>query len=513
MPRLRFKRGGAPFIVGAAHVGTTVQADGSTGDTYQWLRNGVAIPGATSKTYTIVSADKGTTLSYQRTSTSAGVAVPVPWAVDPAGTLGGKQFIGHRAGMYPQAALNTSGNWGPNGSVRATESEHPYTAQAAVNDPEFVWFNSINGMDPANGSLGITRASCSTQMGVVQPDGATVQALDLRDYDAPTVSLGNGVATPVVVAPEHGLRAVPPVAFSVAKGDVVKARLYVDRGTDVTTARFPKQCRQDLTNDPGTNGASQQVTGPGTSHAHSSVAAWNALAYGALGLVMPAGLIGTPAAPIANVLIIGDSIPNKSLDTTTQPDWNIAYIKRAITTLEAGGTSIVGVSIAQGNDTLVNLLADLQSATSVRGKLLRAGCWTHVHIDTGHNDIQNGRTAPQVNGDFGTLIALVRSTCPAGTKISMNTLPPYTTAANSRLSAAVMDAVLAWQLSGTTGVDWLGDGGAICASASNRQLWPDTALGDAGTHHPDGIHPDAFLSQQMANFWATANPGYWSPFS
>ena len=61
------------FKVGI-EVTPTIGADpdgGSTGATYQWLRNGVAIQGATGSTYTPVAADLGTTLSLQYSYTDA----------------------------------------------------------------------------------------------------------------------------------------------------------------------------------------------------------------------------------------------------------------------------------------------------------------------------------------------------------------------------------------------------------------------------------------------------------
>ena len=66
---------GAPTITGAAHVGQTLIADiPDIVDTdglenvvfsYQWMSNDVGIEGATSSTYTLVSADEGTTISVR----------------------------------------------------------------------------------------------------------------------------------------------------------------------------------------------------------------------------------------------------------------------------------------------------------------------------------------------------------------------------------------------------------------------------------------------------------------
>jgi hypothetical protein len=81
----------APAVTGTATPGGVLScSQGSWGNSptsfaYQWLRNGVAIAGQTSVTYTVQSIDEGTGLSCQVTATSAAgstaatsAAVPVP---------------------------------------------------------------------------------------------------------------------------------------------------------------------------------------------------------------------------------------------------------------------------------------------------------------------------------------------------------------------------------------------------------------------------------------------------
>jgi putative cell wall-binding protein/peptidoglycan/xylan/chitin deacetylase (PgdA/CDA1 family) len=67
---------GTPIITGTARVGTQLTANAGTWTptgvtfTYQWLRNGTAIPGATAATYTLVAADVGTRISVRVTGTA-----------------------------------------------------------------------------------------------------------------------------------------------------------------------------------------------------------------------------------------------------------------------------------------------------------------------------------------------------------------------------------------------------------------------------------------------------------
>lgn len=65
-----------PTISGTAEIGSTLTATDGTwnqtnlGFTYQWLRGGAAIPGATTSTYTVTAADAGKALAVQVTATS-----------------------------------------------------------------------------------------------------------------------------------------------------------------------------------------------------------------------------------------------------------------------------------------------------------------------------------------------------------------------------------------------------------------------------------------------------------
>jgi hypothetical protein len=92
-----------PTISGTPSAGQTltcstgVWSNVPTGYAYQWSRDGVAIAGATGRTYTVLGADEGHTLTCTVTAsneagaggsaTSAGVSVPTPLAVTPPVTV------------------------------------------------------------------------------------------------------------------------------------------------------------------------------------------------------------------------------------------------------------------------------------------------------------------------------------------------------------------------------------------------------------------------------------------
>ena len=70
--------GVAPTVSGVLKVGQTLTAKAGAWTpqpvtvTYQWKRNGVAISGATASTYSLVAADKGSTITVATTGTKAG---------------------------------------------------------------------------------------------------------------------------------------------------------------------------------------------------------------------------------------------------------------------------------------------------------------------------------------------------------------------------------------------------------------------------------------------------------
>lgn len=339
----------------------------------------------------------------------------------------------------------------------------------------------------------------------------TAIPLDLRALTAPDTSLGDGTSSDVTVAPRSGVFGVPDRQVGAAKGDAIMARVYVDRRNDTATNRFPVQTTQTPDALPDDSGASQNVTGAGTSHAHSTKAAWDSACPGRLG-ILNTTLIGTPTGgPIANVYLLDDSIGNGSLDSTAVSDPERAYVRRAMKLLREADLPITTWSAAQGNETLQNLATTLAVTTNARRRILGAGCWSHVLIGHSRNDIQNGRTATQVIADYETVLTIIRAATPDHTKVILTTLPPYTNSSNVRAANSVMDDVLAWQLDEATELfDHVIDTGAVVASASNRQQWATIALGDPIEHLADGIHPNETGHALMSEL-LTADPSLWLP--
>lgn len=128
--------GATPTISGTATVGQTLTAapgvwtPASVGFAYQWMRNGVAISGATAPTFALTAADLGAVISVSVTGSSAGYA-PVTLTSDPTSTVGsprvtsavptvtgttrvGKTLTAH-AGVWGPAPVSLTYRWSREG--------------------------------------------------------------------------------------------------------------------------------------------------------------------------------------------------------------------------------------------------------------------------------------------------------------------------------------------------------------------------------------------------------------
>jgi len=120
---LPFTTAPTPKITGTAKVGQTLTADPGTwspkptGFTYQWLRDGVAISGATSATYTLTAEDAGKKISVEVTAILAGYTAtkktsePVtegllPFTAAPVPTITGTAKVG-------STLTAVTGTWSP----------------------------------------------------------------------------------------------------------------------------------------------------------------------------------------------------------------------------------------------------------------------------------------------------------------------------------------------------------------------------------------------------------------
>ena len=110
-----------PTITGAATAGSTLAANPGTWTpaadlTFQWLRAGVAIPGATAATYELTAADRGKAITVRVTGTAAGylatakvsaaLAVPLVFTTTPTPTIAGTPIPGAILTAVP-------GTWAP----------------------------------------------------------------------------------------------------------------------------------------------------------------------------------------------------------------------------------------------------------------------------------------------------------------------------------------------------------------------------------------------------------------
>ncbi|WEO77971.1 carboxypeptidase regulatory-like domain-containing protein [Cryobacterium sp. SO2] len=140
-----------PTITGVRQVGNTLTATPGTWApapvtlAYQWLRAGVAIPGATASTYPLVAADAGAALTVSVTGSksgytavtteSASITVDKVFTTTPAPTISGDTTVG-------QILTATSGSWAPvpgtlgyqwlrNGTAISGATASSYTLAAA----------------------------------------------------------------------------------------------------------------------------------------------------------------------------------------------------------------------------------------------------------------------------------------------------------------------------------------------------------------------------------------------
>jgi len=152
----KFHRRTNPFKVNTLHTGTVsisgtaesgkvlsvtstiADVDGLGTFAYQWKRSGSAISGATSSTYTLVSADVGNTITvtitytdgkgFAETETSAATAtviVPNPFpTIGSGGTGTTGQWVGTTLNSSKLIMANsiTGTAWGSNGTIRGTTS-------------------------------------------------------------------------------------------------------------------------------------------------------------------------------------------------------------------------------------------------------------------------------------------------------------------------------------------------------------------------------------------------------
>ena len=179
-----------PVITGTVGVGSMLAA--STGAwspspvfSYQWTRNGVGIPGATSATYVLVTADAGQPIRVvvtgsaagylSATTTSAAVTVPLAFVVASAPTISGTMTTGAvltaSTGSVSPAPASVTYQWYRNGSPIAGATSSTYTVLPT--DVDAVLTVSVTVTRP--GYTTVTTTSVGrTAVGVVYPNCAAL---------------------------------------------------------------------------------------------------------------------------------------------------------------------------------------------------------------------------------------------------------------------------------------------------------------------------------------------------
>jgi len=168
-----------PTISGAATAGQTLTAaagawtPGSVGFTYQWLRNGVAIGGATASTLTLTSADLGAVIAVAVTGSATGYA-PVSITSDPTAAVGsptvssaiptmtGSTVVGRtltaQAGTWGPAPVSLSYRWNRDGTRihGANRSQYELTDRDAGHTLTVTVTGSKRGFAPSSATSATT---------------------------------------------------------------------------------------------------------------------------------------------------------------------------------------------------------------------------------------------------------------------------------------------------------------------------------------------------------------------
>jgi putative cell wall-binding protein/peptidoglycan/xylan/chitin deacetylase (PgdA/CDA1 family) len=371
---------GTPTITGTPQVGQVLTANPGTWTpapatfTYQWLRNGTAVAGATNATYTPVAADAGATLTVRvsgtpaggtaASATSAGVTVGAGTITSATPTITGTPRVGSvltaNPGTWTPSNVSFSYQWLRNGTAITGATVPTYTLTAADQGTRI----SVK----VTGTLGASTANAtSAQTAIVQRRAVTVNRIAGPDRFATAVATSQAYSAGVArVYVANGLNfpdalsAAPaaaqfnsPLLLTAPTSLPANVRAEIDRlnpglivivgGTgNVSTA---VQAQLALL------GAVQRIAGADR-YETSRLIATNAFgasgaatAYVATGTNFPDALSAAPAAAKANgpmILVPGNA---SSLDQATRTlidGLNVATVK------VAGGSPSVSAGIVNG---------------------------------------------------------------------------------------------------------------------------------------------------------------------
>jgi 5-hydroxyisourate hydrolase-like protein (transthyretin family) len=226
-----------PTITGTRQVGKTLTATPGTWTpapvtlTYQWLRAGTAIPGATNATYLLTEADANATITVQATGTktgytpvstmSAAVTVERIFSTTPAPTIAGTTTVG-------QKLTATAGTWAP---VPGTVG--------------YQWLRdgtAISGATASSYTLAAADAGKALSVTVTAAKSGYTTATQTSGATAAITGLLTGTPTPTITGTAHVGQTLTAAAGSWAPAPVGLSYQWI-RGTTpidgATAAAYP----------------------------------------------------------------------------------------------------------------------------------------------------------------------------------------------------------------------------------------------------------------------------------
>lgn len=222
--------------------------------------------------------------------------------------------------------------------------------------------------------------------------------------------------------------------------------------------------------------------------------------------------VGIPAAPMAAVGIIGDSIPSGTGDTSNLTTGALGFVERGLDSVN--GNTVPSLNMSEGS-------WKYQYATIDTSPRIRA-FWpfvTHLLIELGTNDVAAGTSLSTVQTYLTNMVTAARATMsPYGKplKIAVSTLMPRTTSTDSWATAAnqtpvagftiggVRDQYNAWLVTQVgTLIDAVVDVNIYIEDQANPSKW----LTNGAANYPttDGVHPTSafhILAATAVNNWA-----------
>ncbi|MDR1768917.1 MAG: hypothetical protein LBR32_10985 [Propionibacteriaceae bacterium] len=186
---------GAPTVSGSAVVGQTLTGDPGSWTpsdgawSYQWLRNGVAISGATGASYTLVAADQGAAISFQATQAKDGYN-------DATATSAPTAAVAAAPGSESSSGTSPSGPISSGTSTSSTASSGTSTSGTATTSAYSSATSSPSAIGTATGAVSAIATAATTAGG-----GASGSASGTATGAATGATSGTGTTTTGTAAP------------------------------------------------------------------------------------------------------------------------------------------------------------------------------------------------------------------------------------------------------------------------------------------------------------------------